>query len=295
MFDSLGNRMKSYERLEKQRFLPLLPVVARIDGRSFHTWTKGLDRPFDKDFMLIMKKVLKGLMEQTNATFGYTQSDELSLLFYSDDIKSQIFFDGKIYKMTSVLASLTTALFYKELSSTEYKYLDKFKKDIATFDCRVWQLPSKEEAANYFVWRELDAVRNSIQSVGQANFSHKELHKKSQKQIQEMLFQEKGINWNDFSLNEKRGVYLQRYTEFREFSKEELGDLPAKHEARSNHNLMIERRTIRELEVKTLCNLYSKEGVIFEGGEPTTKEDFDEFIKDFGKISRDIMFRVKNV
>ena len=301
--DSLGNRMKSYERKTTgDRFMPYLPVIARLDGKSFHTWTKGLDKPFDRDFMDIMKSVTKDLVEETGATLGYTQSDEISLVFYTGNADSQIFFDGKVFKMTSVLASMTTALFadrlytkWQDIQEGWYKEaehkghngegmwekgtlaMDKVEllrnKPSALFDCRVWQLPTKDEVCNYIVWREQDAVRNSIQSAGQAQFSHKELHKQNQNDIQEMLFQEKGINWNDYSDSEKRGTYYQKHTALRKFETAELDKLPPKHAARSNPDLVISRKGVRELGMDRFTRLLNREEVVFDGEDPVTTAD----------------------
>jgi len=287
MFDSLGDRMKKYEKTETGRkFMPLLPVVARIDGKAFHTWTKGLDRPFDADMIQIMQNTTKKLVEETSAKVGYTQSDEISLVFYSDDIESQIFFDGKIFKMTSVLASMTTAIFNEKIlslagnlynDSTCYetettRRLNKIvTKPMALFDCRVWQMPTKEEVCNYLVWREQDAVRNSIQSVGQANFSQKQLHGKSQKEIQEMLFQEKDINWNDCLIAEKRGTYFQKRQVERMFSVNELTKLPEKHEAKKNPYLKVLRNDIVTLNMPRLASIDNRIEVVFDGAEPVIK------------------------
>ncbi|KKL92895.1 hypothetical protein LCGC14_1880070, partial [marine sediment metagenome] len=107
MSDNFGDRMKMYEKAESgRRFMPLLPVYARLDGRSFSRFTKGFNRPYDKRMSEAMIDTTKYLVEETNALIGYSQSDEISLVWYSDSIDSQIFFDGKIQKMVSVLAAL---------------------------------------------------------------------------------------------------------------------------------------------------------------------------------------------
>ena len=270
MKDDLGNRMKEYESKESSRkFIPMLPVLVRLDGKAFHTYTRGLQKPFCSSLIRTMQSTIRELIEKTNASFGYTQSDEISLLYYSDSYDSQIFFDGKINKMISVLASMTTAFF----NDYRLNYKDLAKKDFALFDCRAWQLPISE-VANYFIWREQDAVRNSVQSVGQANFSHKKLQKKSCKEIQEMLFQEKRINWNAYSLEEKRGTYMQKRKVFTEYTGEELERLPEKHQARLNPDLMIERSKVIFLDnFKRLVNVDNKLEVIFYGSDPKIKKE----------------------
>lgn len=275
---SLSDRMKLYEKLYcGDRFMPLLPIIARLDGRAFHSWTNGLKKPFDTDFMDIMSATTRKLVEDTNAVVGYTQSDEITLVFYSDDIKSQVFFDGKIFKMTSVLASMCTGYFRvsldDKLGCVMKENFEKagllVDKPPAIFDCRVFQVPSLEEACNCLIWREQDAVRNSIQAVGQANFSKKQLYKKSCDCIQEMLFSEKDINWNNFSPHEKRGVYFRRVKVERKFSCEEIEKLPPKHEARSNPDLVIERSDVLELiDIPILTKVKNRVDVIFHGKDP---------------------------
>jgi tRNA(His) 5'-end guanylyltransferase len=268
MYSEFDKRMKGYENIYNKKMIPLVPILVRVDGKSFHTWTKGLEKPFDNDLIKCMKDTTHDLMLETSALFGYTQSDEISLLFYSDRVDSQVFFNGKVNKLNSVLASMTTAIF--NYLKSFYEFLEY--KDFALFDCRCWQMP-KEEVANYFIWRERDAVRNSINSVGQANFSHKELQGKSSKEIQEMLFQEKGINWNDFNLNEKRGTYLQKSKSIISYLQKDIDKLPQKHNARKDPNFKKEITQFRELEFKTLLSLENKDEVIFNGANPKQKEN----------------------
>lgn len=224
--------MKEYEARETQRtLLPMLPVGVRIDGRAFHTFTRGFQKPFDKSLSEMFRFTTKTLVKETGAVIGYTQSDEISLILHQDDPKSQVFFDGKIYKLTSVLASIATATFNKMYLA----YLVDHESDIddtvwklATFDCRVWQLPTKWEAVNMLLWREKDARRNSISSAAQALYSDKELHGKSSSEQQEMLFQ-KGVNWADYPKWAKTGSYYRRRSVERELTIAELQVIPEQH------------------------------------------------------------------
>lgn len=249
---SLGDRIKLYEnQRNRDRLIPLLPVIVRLDGRAFHSWTKGLDRPFDEQFHDLMDLTAEMVMEETNAQFAYTQSDEISLLLYSDSAKSQIYFDGRVSKILSVTAAYCTATFNALCRSDVCA--GKFqKKRPGLFDCRVFEVPTQDEAVNYFIWREQDAVRNSIQSVGQSKFSHKQLHGKNQNEIQEMLFQEHGINWSKFDSRKKRGAYFQEVTRMVPYSREEMERLPLKHEARTNPDLVVERNIITQIPGLTL-------------------------------------------
>lgn len=168
MADALGDRMKDYETQEcARRFLPMLPVYARIDGRSFSRFTRDFARPFDERISKAMIETTKGLVDHTHARISYTQSDEISLVWLGDTYESGIFFDGKIMKMASVLAGLATALFINALPS--------YGERLPHFDCRVLQLPNRAEATNMFLWRELDATKNAISMAARAYYSHKAL------------------------------------------------------------------------------------------------------------------------
>lgn len=207
--DSFGDRMKAYESLETGRtFMPLLPVYARIDGRGFSKFTRGMGRPYDDRITQAMIATTKELVSQTHAIVGYTQSDEISLLWCQSEYKSSYFFDGKIQKMVSVLAGLATAAFMREVSQFPQDS-DKYFNRLPHFDCRVYQLPNTEEAANVFLWREKDATKNAISMASRSYYSHSELHGKSSKERQEMLFA-KGVNFNDYPSAFKRGSFIRK-------------------------------------------------------------------------------------
>jgi len=262
-----GDRMKLYEGVEAQRrCLPLLPICARLDGRAFHSFTKGLERPYDFGFMNLMFEVTKYLVAETGACIGYTQSDEISLVFYSDSLESQVFFDGRIQKMTSTLAAMCSVKFNREIA----RYLPADKHDkMPHFDCRVWTVPNKVEAANTILWRENDATKNSIAMAAQSVYSHKQLHKKHRDDMMDMLM-DKGINWNDYPAVFKRGAYAQRRVRIRKFTTEELDKLPPKHDARQNPDLMVERTDVVELDMPPLARVINRVDVIFDGTEPET-------------------------
>lgn len=243
MIDELGDRMKEYEGKESaRRFMPLLPVLARLDGKAFHTFCRSMEKPFDEQFSRAMLRTMEWLVAETNALVGYTQSDEISLLFYSDDHESQIFFDGRIQKMTSILAAMCSVRFNQEVSS----FLLGHERLSPLFDCRVWQVPNQMEAANYFLWRENDATRNSILSAGFAAFPPKQMYGLKTNEIQEKLFREKQINWNDYPEWAKRGSWARRLTTTQPFTADEIDKLPEKHEARKNPELQVERHEVRE-------------------------------------------------
>ena len=150
MEDALGDRMKMYENAEaSRRFMPMLPIMARIDGRSFSSFTRGMERPFDGTFAACMVETVRALMAETNACMGYTQSDEISLAWHSTTLKSQVWFDGRIAKMTSQIAAQATLHFYL----AALKAMPQYAERLPTFDARVWQVPNRAEGANVFVWR----------------------------------------------------------------------------------------------------------------------------------------------
>ena len=228
--DELGKRMKEfYEQVPKTRLVRRMPVAIRIDGKAFHSFTRGFNKPFDEVLIRTMQRTMKYLCENIQGcVLGYHQSDEITLILIDyKKLNSAAWFDYEVQKMCSIAASMATMAFNKffaeeattfnyyikrdpvteELDTEQYEQFVVYSKALikgAMFDARCFNIP-KEEVTNLIYWRQLDATRNSIQMVGQANFSHKELQNKSCNQIQDMLMVERGINWNDFPIYQKRG------------------------------------------------------------------------------------------
>jgi tRNA(His) 5'-end guanylyltransferase len=248
--------------------MPLIPIVARIDGRSFSSFTKGMNRPYDKVMSDMMISTTKFLVAETNANIGYTQSDEISLAWHSTDIRSQVWFDGRVMKMTSQLAALATLHFNRIL---QFRYADYYDR-MPTFDARVWQVPNRTEAANMFVWREWDATKNSITMAASHYYSHSELHAKNGAEKQDMLMQ-KGVNWNDYPVFFKRGTYVQRRISLKAFTTEELEKLPPKHAARTDPNLQITRSEVVQLDLPIVTTVVNREDVFFDGLSPIVSEN----------------------
>lgn len=269
MPDDLGDRLKELEAAEAQRrLMPLLPVIARIDGRCFSNFTQGLDRPYDVRMCQAMVETTKFLVSETNARVGYTQSDELTLVWYEDNYKSQIFFDRRIQKMCSQLAALASVFFYEYVRSN---FPPEYAKKLPTFDARIWNVPILEEAANAVLWRSQDALKNSINSATRCYYSAKEMHKKSCKQMQEMLWK-KGINWNDYPAFFKRGTYVLRREVKRKFDPILDADLPEKHNARKNPDFEFSRSVIQAVEMPILSTITNRIEVLFFGAEPVIKQ-----------------------
>ena len=225
---TLGDRMKNnYENITRYYLTRRMPVIIRVDGRSFNTFTKGFKKPFDDVLVKTMQDTMKYLCENIQGcVLGYTQSDEISLILTDyAELTTDAWFGNNLQKMCSVSASMATLTFNKAFNDNIVKYIDNnldadcgVTKDLteyikilinarnkgAMFDSRVFTIP-KEEVCNYFIWRQQDSTRNSIQSVGQANFSQRELNGKSCNDIQDMLMTQKSINWNDYATTLKRG------------------------------------------------------------------------------------------
>jgi len=263
MSDALGDRMKIYERRETSHtVLPRAPVYARIDGRCFSSFTKDMNRPYDIDMSRCMIETTKVMVKHTNALIGYTQSDEISLCWIQDKPDSELPFGGKIFKMTSCLASLTTASF---LLHAQKKWPDKVTAKPPTFDCRVFSLPDKDELANAFLWRERDATKNAISMAARAYYGPSQLHLKNASDMQEMLFQ-KGVNFNDYPDFFKRGTFVRRETVERQLTDEELERIPEKHKPDGP----VIRNIIQELTMPSFGSVTNRSDVITTFAEPIT-------------------------
>ena len=229
----LANRMKEYEKRNQYYLQKRTPVAIRVDGRSFHTFTKGFQRPFDDVLIKTMQETAKYMCENIQgAKFAYVQSDEITIILTDyDTLETDCWFNYRTDKLCSISASMATMAFNKFFERNAENYIQNCATDYETdglygkgtpeyqlceiyqkaaekgamFDARCFNIP-KEEVTNLIYWRQLDATRNSIQMVGQANFSHKELQNKSCNDIQDMLHEQKGINWNDYSTVCKRGT-----------------------------------------------------------------------------------------
>ena len=244
--NSLGDRMKEYENISRIYLTKRSPVIIRIDGKAFHSITKGFIRPFDKMLMETMAETAKFLAENiSGCKLAYTQSDEISLLLTDyDTIKTQPWFENNLQKLVSIAASMATLQFNRifttkvgDIKRTKHhlvfkdvneesdessikdltRYCDSLSKSQqagAMFDARAFILP-KEEVVNYFIWRQQDATRNSILMVAQSCFSHKEMQGIKCDALQEKLFSERNINWNDYTIPQKRGTCIRRQTTLR--------------------------------------------------------------------------------
>ncbi len=203
--DELGQRMKDDYELRTRTLLPRRTyTLMRLDGKAFHTYTKGFERPYDLRLMRIMDNTAIALCEHIqNAKMAFVQSDEITILLTDfDTIKTDAWFGGNVQKMTSVSASIATAAFNNGMYLDE-EILAPMSK-VAYFDSRVWTMPTAQEVMNNFIWRQQDATRNSIQMAAQSMYSQKQLHGKNTSELQELMFQ-KGVNWDKYPVGFKRG------------------------------------------------------------------------------------------
>ena len=266
MSDDLGDRMKFYEGFETDRkFLPMLPVYARIDGRSFSNLTRNMFRPYDERMTNAMIETTKRLVDQTHARIGYVQSDEISLVWLAEEYSSSIFFDGKIQKMCSTLASMAAAEFMWAVLTSPDEDFRKYAAKCPHFDARVCQLPNKMEAANMMLWRNLDATKNAVSQAARSFYSHKELENKSGPEMQEMMFQ-KGQNFNDYPNFFKRGTWARRVLIEREFTPEELVNIPENY--RPAPGTLVKRSVMKAFDLPKFNSVLNRVAVIFDGADP---------------------------
>jgi tRNA(His) guanylyltransferase len=239
--DALGDRMKDYEKVSASVLDADKPIIVRCDGRAFHTFCRGLKKPFDPNFSMCMAQTAKKLLGESEARVAYTQSDEISLVMMKSHDKSEAFFNGKVQKLVSNLASIATGYF------NYYKQNLLPEKGLGFFDCRVFNVPNKEEAINYLIWREMDARKNSVSMAASHYISHKKLHGKSTKERKEMLLKE-GIRWEDYPTHFRMGCYFQRVQNVIELDDETRNALPKKHHAHKTGTII--RHSIQELIVR---------------------------------------------
>jgi len=263
-FDTWDEQCKFYEKNFCANYLmPTVPALCRVDGRSFHNFTKGLKRPFDPGLSALMVETGRFLVEETHCQWAFVQSDEISLCWYSNDPLQMIFFDGKTQKIVSQTASLATYFFNKNIE----RYIPEKKGVPALFDSRCWNVPSLEEALVYAKWRQKDATKNAVSMAAQSKFSHKDLDGVNTKSKQEMLYSV-GINFNDYPVPFKRGTFIRRIKRNTPFTTEEIDSLPPKHQARTNPDLVVERTVVECVDVPQLTKMQNPTGFLFSGEDP---------------------------
>jgi tRNA(His) guanylyltransferase len=259
-YDDLGDRMKLYERRETDRSaMPRLPLYARIDGRCFHAFTRGMERPFDPALSEAMIELTKFLVAEMHPLIGYTQSDEISLAWWATNPETQLPFGGRFFKLASCLASLATARFMMLVQERWPERMECFP----TFDCRVFSLPTDDELANVFLWRERDATKNAVSMAACAYYGPPQLHGKKVAEMQEMLWA-KGVNFNDYPASFKRGTFVRRVTVSRKLSRTELLRIPECHWPTAP----VERSEVHALEMPPFGTVTNRVAVVVSSAEP---------------------------
>lgn len=214
--DLFGDKVKALEALSAKEVLDEnSPICIRIDGKAFHTFTKGLARPYDKRLSQAMINTMNFLVEKTDARLGYTQSDEISLVYFKMTNSQQTYFGSRVQKLISVLSSMATAKFNDEIRKGIPEKEDVF----AYFDCRAWNVPTLQDAADVFVWRQDDAIKNAVSMAASAYYSHKQLQNKSSLEKKKML-EEKNISWEQYPDFFKSGTFAMKKHKEVELSEE---------------------------------------------------------------------------
>lgn len=259
--DTEGDILKQFERDAEKTLDPALPIILRLDGRAFHSWTRILDRPYDVRLPVLMERAMLRVASDVGARYCYTQSDEITLVLLAEG-KSEVPFSGRVQKLASVTASLAAAQFNGDLPM-----FGVVAKTHATFDCRAYSVPDRDLAARVVLWREADAIRNSSLGRGQEFMSHKEMHGMSAKEVRAKLLT-LGKSWGELPPERKFGTAYARRTVRRKFWASEIEKLPAKHAARTDPSLIVERQDYVKLtELPLRWNAMNSVQVIFDGAK----------------------------
>jgi tRNA(His) guanylyltransferase len=261
--ERLGERMKErYEKPEAGRRFPRnVPVVIRLDGKGFSRYTSHMDRPFDIRMITAMQRVTERLMQETRALVGYTQSDEITLILHTDTPNGQVYFDGRVQKIVSVLAAIASVTFNYEIGT-------QFPGTLlppAYFDCRAHTVPNKTEAANAVLWRQQDAMKNSTAVLAHHYFSHDVLQRKNSLEMRAMVEQEHGVRWEDFPMEMSHGTMFRRETVHRVLTDEERERIAEAH--RPGPDEVVARNTIERVALQPY-DASIAERVAFIFGEP---------------------------
>ena len=248
--------MKTYE--PDERLMRYLPVIIRLDGKNFSKFTKGMNRPFDDRMRDAMVMATKHLVDETNAVIGYTQSDEITLILFNDNIDGQIYFDGRVQKLASVTASMASVIFHRSI----VELMPEKYESVPAFDARVFSVPNKSEAANALLWRVKDAQKNAVSMVAQEKYSARALHGVSGDKKVEMLLKEHGINfYEDYPDHYRNGTFIKRVTRV-------VGVPVTKGPYNTVIGDPITRHFIEEVRYPNLFLVQNREGIIFDNEEP---------------------------
>lgn len=261
---TLGDRIKAYEQPSTSRkAFKGQPLIARLDGKNFHTFTRGLKRPYDERLSALMLETTMALVDRFHATIGYTQSDEITLAWnIAPDSSATFPFDGRFQKLESLMAGYASAFFTAQLFG-ETPAIPEKANQIATFDCRSFVVPTLTEAYHAFLWRQQDCVKNAISMAAQSMFSHKALQGLHGPEMQELMFSKFGVNFNDYPAFFKRGQFVRRVKEKRQLTDVELARIPLEYQPTGP----VERSFITPVDI-WLSKQDDPVGVLFLGKDP---------------------------
>lgn len=271
-YSALDCYMKSYEMVDAGVTLhPGLPVCLRLDGKGFHNVTRHCERPFDPVLRSVMEKVTMDVLNECGAALGYTQSDEISLVLAPVCDLGDMYFGGRVQKLCSILASVASVSFNK--------YVRELHLDSVTmpgyFDCRCWNVPTLDFAADVIMWRQSDAVKNSISMAAQTKFSHNKLLGKSGKD-KILMLKDIGVDYYSYRAEDRQGVLLRKHRENRTFTKEEIDRLPPMHDARKNPDLVVNRIVITSEAGPYIGSLENKKEYLFDYADPVFRKEASE-------------------
>lgn len=240
--DIFGDRMKAYEKEYTSASVSIDQILCvRIDGKGFSKFTKGFVKPFDDVLGETMKKTMTTLVKETHASIGYTQSDEITLIYTPGEKASEFIFGGKVSKINSILASMATYHFNRLLSV----YVDVDKP--AFFDCRAWAVPDLAEASNVLLWRVQDARKNSISSLFRWTAGHSKMHGLSGEEMKALLKSDFFTDWDELSNKYKYGTYAKPVTVESYLTQDELMRIP--EHKRPEAEVLVKRTKVKELDI----------------------------------------------
>lgn len=240
--DEFGDRMKAYEREFTSAYVPIDQILCvRIDGKGFSKFTKGFKKPFDDRLGSVMVRTMKKLVEDTHASIGYTQSDEITLIYTPGEKASEYMFGGKVSKINSIIASMATVHFNYGLSA----YIEHDKP--AFFDCRAWSVPDLAEASNVLLWRVQDARKNSISSLFRWTAGHSKMHGLSGDEMKALLKSDYFTDWEELPNKYKYGTYAKPVTVESYLTQDELMRIP--EHKRPDAKVLVKRTKVQELDL----------------------------------------------
>lgn len=262
-FEELTLQCESFEKAHTGPDIDYsLPLVARLEGQAFTAFTKSLKQPFDERFANLMGDVTKALIAQHDAIVGYTQTNEITLMWAPVRAKYPLDSQTRFQRMASLLAGTASAKFNRLLVSA----LPEKESAMPIFDCHVWNVPSIDDALDTLIWREKNAISKSVEAAASTRFSNMQLEGKSLLERREMLL-EKGVNWNDYPTWAQRGRFFHRVCALRELTAEELARIPANHRPTGP----IQRNSIEHWDLPPLTNIKNLQSVIFNSANPILK------------------------